>query len=291
MKASFLAGLIIVSIIILATCSPAPQASDQVSQSQLDARATQIMLTLMAPPPGFNPTPQVSTPAGAASDQPVAASTPAVQPTPNVQLTPLAAPAGSATAMNNTDQLNLREGPGFSYKIAKTLPRGEVMTVLGRSSDGDWIEVHLQDGSGGWVFSSYLLTSANLSALPVSQASGGPVSQPVAPVVPAVPAAPAAAASPFAISVTIAANQAQAAISKFPASKPISATLSTTGGGETVVVAGGQTDASGAASLNFAMPFNWPDGTPVNQTSLVLTVSTSDGAFSRRATISFISGR
>jgi SH3-like domain-containing protein len=288
-KPTLLVGIIIVAILILATCSPATQNSDQLSQAEFNARATQVMETLMAPPPGITTSPQINTPVAALPQQPVVASTPQVQPT--AQSKPQAAPASNSTAMINADQLNLRVGPGFTYKIARTLPRGEVVTPVGRSSDGDWIEVHLQDGSGGWVFASYLLTSADLVGLPISQASGGPVSQPVAPAVPAAAAVPAAPASPFAVLVTIAANQAQTTISRFPASKPITATLATTGGSKSVVVASGQTDANGAAVLNFDMPFTWPDGTPVTQTSLVIIVSTTDGAFSRRATISYASGR
>ena len=69
-------------------------------------------------------------------------------------------------------RLNVRAGPGDTYRvIAKALPE-EMVALLARSEDGNWIQIVLPDVTGGfgWAAADYLQTSADLSALPVAAA-------------------------------------------------------------------------------------------------------------------------
>ena len=69
-------------------------------------------------------------------------------------------------------RLNVRAGPGDSYRvIAKALPE-EMVALRARSDDGKWIQIDLPDVAGGfgWAYAEYLQTSADLNALPVATA-------------------------------------------------------------------------------------------------------------------------
>jgi curli biogenesis system outer membrane secretion channel CsgG len=53
------------------------------------------------------------------------------------------------------DSVNLRKGPGTSYKVVGNLKKGTSLKIL--EANGDWLRVRLEDGSTGWV--SKLATS------------------------------------------------------------------------------------------------------------------------------------
>ncbi len=57
-------------------------------------------------------------------------------------------------AVVNSSFVNLRTGPGFDFEVLAEMPRGEVLTVLGRSND--WINVQRSDGQDGWSRESVL---------------------------------------------------------------------------------------------------------------------------------------
>jgi uncharacterized protein YraI len=273
---------------LLLTACGVKQASGQISTS---SPSNSTVLPTLAFPPSDTQTAQA--PASA------------VQPTE--QSTLVSTAQTSVTATVNVTQLNIRLGPGLNYNIATTLNQGSVLTLLGKSTDGNWYEVQLQDGSEGWVFSAYLTTSASVAALPVMQAPtavigtalpsvGGsipltgatPVPTVVSTAVPVV-VLPPATTNP--IVVAIANNQAQVTLSNFPAGKPVIATLGALGTTKSIKMSGPTTDSNGSASFSFSMPFSWPDGTPLTQQSLYMTVSTTDGSFSRTLSFPFYSGR
>ena len=189
---------------------------------------------------------QIVTPPAPTLAFPPADTQPAQPPTFTPLNTLLPAPASTTQASNtatvDVTQLNIRVGPGVNYTVEKTLNQGDKLILVGKSSDGDWYEVRLQDGSGGWVFSAYLTTSANLGALPVMPAPDAALSAPAAPTargsipltgataVPTTPpAAVAAVGSALPIVLAIANNQAQVTLSRFPAGKPVLATLGALG--------------------------------------------------------------
>jgi uncharacterized protein YgiM (DUF1202 family) len=198
---------------------------------------------------------------------------------PTVQNTPL--PTAAATpqtleAVVAADSLNLRIGPGFDYAVVRLLQQGASVIPTGRSSDGLWIEVHMSDGSAGWVFGAYLQSSANLAALPVTEAYGG-LDNP----------APTAVSS-YSILVSIDNNKATVTVARFPPNRKISAALGPAGKAPGLVVASGKTDASGRATLSFEMPATWENGSHVTEKDLVLAVSTNDSSFSRQVSVVYI---
>jgi hypothetical protein len=74
---------------------------------------------------------------------------------------------GQPTATVNTAYLNLRTGPGVSNRIITAYPRNTVVTLMGRNTAGDWLNVRVPNGQLGWMRASYLATSYPLNALPV----------------------------------------------------------------------------------------------------------------------------
>ncbi|MGD8604603.1 MAG: SH3 domain-containing protein [Anaerolineales bacterium] len=68
----------------------------------------------------------------------------------------------SATARQD---LNVRGGPGTGYDITDFLAGGQTVPVIGKTSDGSWLQVEI-DGNTGWV-SAYYTDATDLSAVPV----------------------------------------------------------------------------------------------------------------------------
>ena len=67
----------------------------------------------------------------------------------------------------NAASLNVREGPGTSYKSLGTLKRNEVVEELSVSADGAWIKIkRYSDGLIGWASKTYLVITPVPSPLP-----------------------------------------------------------------------------------------------------------------------------
>lgn len=73
---------------------------------------------------------------------------------------------GSAT-IGNCFLLNMRAGPGVSYAILDSLPRGTVVQLLGRNSGSSWAKVRLASGAEGWMSTRYLISNMRFSSLPI----------------------------------------------------------------------------------------------------------------------------
>lgn len=90
----------------------------------------------------------------------VAAQTPnpaeSATPTPTPAPTNLIIPDGVKVV---TNQLNLRQGPGLNYAVIDVLNFGDVLTIIGVSSNIQWINVITADGQPGWVSNSPELIS------------------------------------------------------------------------------------------------------------------------------------
>jgi hypothetical protein len=178
------------------------------------------------------------------------------------------------TGVVNVDALNLRAGPGTSYLVLRVLPEGHSLTLMGRSTDGLWLEVRQLSGPGGWVYASYVSTQTPIASLPITQAAGGPSYQPPA-------------GSQYSLYATIVNNRAVVTVQDFPANAAIVVKLARTGSAAGLEVVRGATDASGAAQLTFVMPSHWADGQPVNEPRMALTAGTLDGRFSETIFISY----
>ena len=214
----------------------------------------------------------------------VAIPTTVVTPTsvPTTQPTSLPTPTQpSSTSANGKmliDQVNLRIGPGFGYDVVRLLPLDQSLTVKGRSTDGNWLEVRLPDGTGGWVFASYVEMSVSVASLPVTQASGGPDGSGSDGGVLYVPN----------VVMSISDNQATVNVAVFPKNSPVTVRLGLPGHSPDLTAATATTDASGNAIVTFTMPKTWSDGSALTQDHLLLTVSTADGKVSISADIVYL---
>jgi uncharacterized protein YgiM (DUF1202 family) len=197
-------------------------------------------------------------------------------PAPTAEPTP-ATPAFPANAVVAADGLNLRLGPGLGYSVSHLLAQGQALQATGRSESGNWIEVHLPDGAGGWVYASYLDPQVSLAALPVTEAYGGPLASP----------APSSAGT-FSLEMRIVDNVATVTVQRYPANANIVASLVRPADGSALEAASGVTDANGAAALSFSMPRYWADGAALKETQLKLVVSAPESGFSRSASITYI---
>ncbi len=93
-----------------------------------------------------------------------------------------------ATVKTEQGRLNIRSGPGTGYLVVAKANDGQAYPVLGRSADGDWLQLQLDGGESGWASAAYLEVAGDVSKLPVPAVSA--------------PAAPANAATTSAASST-----------------------------------------------------------------------------------------
>jgi uncharacterized protein YraI len=86
---------------------------------------------------------------------------------PPVVTTP-APPTTHGTLRANT-ALNVRQGPTTGHARVALLFSGEQATMLGRSSDSQWIKIRMANGTQGWVFAAYTTPATAVANLPVTQ--------------------------------------------------------------------------------------------------------------------------
>ncbi len=79
----------------------------------------------------------------------------------------VAAQAG-AIATVNTGRLNVRTGPSTSFAIITSLPNRTQVTLVGRTSSNNWVQVRIPDGRVGWVNRTLLRTTADYNLLPIT---------------------------------------------------------------------------------------------------------------------------
>jgi len=68
------------------------------------------------------------------------------------------------------ESAEVRTGPGFSYRAIHVAPRGETMTAVARANRDYWFQVHLPDGTYGWILGDQVLA---LNVDPTVQAQPG----------------------------------------------------------------------------------------------------------------------
>lgn len=81
--------------------------------------------------------------------------------------------AQTASASVNTGRLNIRGGPGVSYWIITSVPRGTVLPVIGRNAAATWVQV-THSGSTGWVNVSYVILNVGVAYLPITDSGSVP---------------------------------------------------------------------------------------------------------------------
>jgi uncharacterized protein YraI len=100
--------------------------------------------------------------------------------------TPTPAPATKAVAVINASILNVRRAPATDGEVIQTVNQGERYDIIGRSQDGDWVQIGTQGREVGWVAAEFVLEESET----VVVAPAVPGDQPAQPEA-AVPTAPA----------------------------------------------------------------------------------------------------
>ncbi len=76
--------------------------------------------------------------------------------------------------------VNMRSGPHLNFSKIDDLEYGDLLTLLGRSSDNVWINVETEDGNQGWIYTSLVsLTGINLYYYPEIPSPVVPTKTPV----------------------------------------------------------------------------------------------------------------
>lgn len=75
--------------------------------------------------------------------------------------------AQTATGSVTSGALNVRSGPSAGYPIVATVYQGDVVTLLGRSSNSSYLYIRTALGTVGWASSQFIANSVPLNTLPV----------------------------------------------------------------------------------------------------------------------------
>ena len=116
-----------------------------------------------------------------------------LQPTATPTPTTLVEVAPTPFIEVQSDNLNVRLGPGTDFPILGQLGAGERLALIGRNEAGDWLVVCCIDDRPGWVAARLVGTEADLLDLPVGLS---PTRVPAPQPTPAPTATPALAATP-----------------------------------------------------------------------------------------------
>ena len=132
-------------------------------------------------PPANTPVPPTNTPVPPANTPVPPTDTP-VPPATNTPVPPTAAPVAVPHFTVNSDQVNVRSGPGTAFAIVGTVQQGARFDIGGRNAAGDWLEFCCVNGQRGWIFAQLLIVSQATSSLPLAQfipAAPAPTNTPV----------------------------------------------------------------------------------------------------------------
>ena len=105
-------------------------------------------------------------------------------PTPTVSPAQTATPRPTNFAVVISAGLNLRTGPAVTYPVIRALPARTGVTVLGRTANGDWLYVRLDNGAEGWLATRF--TDFN-GAVPVVATPALPPTPTLTPITTATP--------------------------------------------------------------------------------------------------------
>ena len=129
---------------------------------------------IRTPRPTFTPTPKQPT----ATPVPVTPTAPAAGTAGDAASAgqPLEIAADAPIAVVNSDQVNARKLPSItSDNIIRELARGDELRIIGQSADDEWWFVCCMDNGTAWVYYSYVDTSGDVDAVPVTDSAAGPV--------------------------------------------------------------------------------------------------------------------
>ena len=111
--------------------------------------------------------PSSEQPPPAATNTPVPLTNTPVPPT-DTPVPPTDTPVSVPHFTVNSDQVNVRTGPGTVFSIIGTVEQGNRFDIGGRNGAGDWLEFCCVNGQRGWIYAPLLVLSVDISTIPIS---------------------------------------------------------------------------------------------------------------------------
>jgi SH3-like domain-containing protein len=124
-----------------------------------------LLLTACASAPAATPTPIPPTNTLLPSSTPTVTALPTV--TPTATFTPTETPFIPFEAEINTENVNLRAGPGYLFPVLRIYHEGDPVTVLGKAPGGEWFRVRMKEDVEGWIILWLLNANGHLSEAPI----------------------------------------------------------------------------------------------------------------------------
>lgn len=78
------------------------------------------------------------------------------------------APEGATATVTGLIGTSVRPAPNTTQPAIQTLASGTVLPLLGRTEDGQWVQVQLADGSLAWAFARNVSLNVNIDELPIT---------------------------------------------------------------------------------------------------------------------------
>lgn len=146
--------------LLLAACMP-QAASD-------DEEPTITLLPILSHTPRLTATPEASR-----TPIPTFTFTPSLTPVPPTEtatLTPSPTPPITGI-VQSLQAVNVREGPGVTFRAIAALVPGTGVMVLGATPDEDWLNIRMDDGSEGWISARLLFIRDTPTPIPTATPS------------------------------------------------------------------------------------------------------------------------
>lgn len=117
--------------------------------------------------------PDAATPTPAADGNAVAPSAPAAE-------AATATPSTKAVVVINAPILNVRRTPSPDGELVQTVDQGQQFDVIGRSADGEWIQIGTEGRELGWVATEFVVEQT-VAIAPANDAATAPTDAPAQP--------------------------------------------------------------------------------------------------------------
>lgn len=127
-----------------------------VNAEEMPVVSSEPLFIMIVPPPSPTPLPTAAPPSPTAPpSEPVA--------------TPTVAPVLLSTK-GDLDFVNVRAQPNINAQLLGQINRGQSVTVIGKSADGQWVQVSFaaSPSGSGWVFAQVATITGDLGSVPVT---------------------------------------------------------------------------------------------------------------------------